>query len=670
MMPPLLPALLALALAFGPPPVGGAGAAGAQGAPEEALLAGRLRAASAADEGAQRELLEELLAAPSPAGAQALRAEYAQASHEARSARDRARRHAYALERGRALRAVMEVRAERDPSLVEVVARMGEDLREKERLLAEAQERQAAGFAWCERLGEAVRALHEALPTGARRKALEDAWDAAEDGEDLVARMGALEILGRVADGEAPLRLHAVLADVEGERIALEKRLPRLEDEVHEFEERMQRENEATGGRTYRGTPEQYERVRAEASAIRTTLTRLGHVVDAAAEAAGRSLARLAGEEQARALAKLVRIHARSKGTLRTRTLDVLGHARGPEVQRTLLAMLGSADDPGDRGSLVDALAAQGDPALVAPLVAGPLADPSWHVRSRAVQALASLRAKEAIAPLVERLELEEGRLATDVARALASLTGQDFRARADLWRAWWREAEAGFVVPPLAAPAEGGAAGAGAEDVGVTFFGIRTESQRVLFVLDVSLSMTFSMVPHGNPDDGDGRRPDMPREGEDSRIDVAKRELVRAIGGVADGGVFNLVLFASDVWTWRDELVEMEPATRAEALAFVERIEPMGGTNLYGALAQALDLAGVREDGEWREPLVDTVFLLSDGRPMIGVTTDPDEILAYVRERNRAAGLTIHTIGLSGAQDAYLLRSLAEQSGGSYAAR
>ena len=34
------------------------------------------------------------------------------------------------------------------------------------------------------------------------------------------------------------------------------------------------------------------------------------------------------------------------------------------------------------------------------------------------------------------------------------------------------------------------------------------------------------------------------------------------------------------------------------------------------------------------------------------------------------AAGITIHTIGLSGAQDAYLMRSLAEQNGGPSAAR
>ncbi len=49
---------------------------------------------------------------------------------------------------------------------------------------------------------------------------------------------------------------------------------------------------------------------------------------------------------------------------------------------------------------------------------------------------------------------------------------------------------------------------------------------------------------------------------------------------------------------------------------------------------------------------------------------SNPDEILSYVRERNRTAGITIHAIGLSGAQDAYLMRSLAEQNGGQYVAQ
>jgi Mg-chelatase subunit ChlD len=113
-----------------------------------------------------------------------------------------------------------------------------------------------------------------------------------------------------------------------------------------------------------------------------------------------------------------------------------------------------------------------------------------------------------------------------------------------------------------------------------------------------------------------------------------------------------------------------MEEETRPQVAAYLKNLEAVGATNLYSALEVALDLAGAGADEKWEVPEIDTIFVLSDGRPSVGLSTDPDEILALVKERNEAAGITIHTIGLSGAQDAYLLRSLAEQNGGTYAAR
>jgi hypothetical protein len=80
--------------------------------------------------------------------------------------------------------------------------------------------------------------------------------------------------------------------------------------------------------------------------------------------------------------------------------------------------------------------------------------------------------------------------------------------------------------------------------------------------------------------------------------------------------------------------------------------------------------MAGADRGDRWAEPAIDTIYFLSDGRASVGLTTEPDEILRYVRELNASAGIVIHTIGLSGAQDAYLLGSLAEQNGGTYVSR
>jgi Mg-chelatase subunit ChlD len=113
-----------------------------------------------------------------------------------------------------------------------------------------------------------------------------------------------------------------------------------------------------------------------------------------------------------------------------------------------------------------------------------------------------------------------------------------------------------------------------------------------------------------------------------------------------------------------------MEGAQRVEVQEYVDDLRASGGTNIYGALRTALEIAGVKGGDEWDSPRIDTLFLLTDGRPSVGLTTQPDEILAYVRDKNRSGGIVIHTIGLSGAQDAYLLSELAAQNGGTYSAR
>jgi hypothetical protein len=117
-----------------------------------------------------------------------------------------------------------------------------------------------------------------------------------------------------------------------------------------------------------------------------------------------------------------------------------------------------------------------------------------------------------------------------------------------------------------------------------------------------------------------------------------------------------------------------MDADSRAEATAFVETIKPVGGTNIYGAMQHGLrEARGAKKKKgapRWVEPAYDTIFLLSDGVPSMGISTERDGILTMVSEENADLGAVIHTIGLSSDQDAVLMRSLAERNGGTYAAR
>jgi hypothetical protein len=274
--------------------------------------------------------------------------------------------------------------------------------------------------------------------------------------------------------------------------------------------------------------------------------------------------------------------------------------------------------------------------------------------------ALGRLKSVGAIGPLLDALEGEDGRLRTDAESALKLLTAMNFNGNITLWRRWWKDNKDGFTVADGPKKSDEEIA---LEGVGMTFFGLRSESNRVLFILDASGSMEFSMTSRANASSE-----------EDSRLAVAKRELLKALGGVKDGANFNFVVYAADVWTWSDDPVKMDADARAEAEEFIDKIDAAGGTNIWGSLEMGLNMAKGKKSkkgpAKWVNPNYDTIFFLSDGEPSIGVSIDREEILDMVRELNETLGLVINTIGLSTDQDAVLLRRLAEENNGTYAAR
>ena len=97
-----------------------------------------------------------------------------------------------------------------------------------------------------------------------------------------------------------------------------------------------------------------------------------------------------------------------------------------------------------------------------------------------------------------------------------------------------------------------------------------------------------------------------------------------------------------------------MNKSNRAKALRFVHDQYAIGSTALYPALQLA-----------FADPLVDTVYLLSDGAPTVGEITDIEEIRAEVARWNAARHVKIH--GISMGQDSTLLQWLCEDTGGTY---
>jgi HEAT repeat protein len=383
-------------------------------------------------------------------------------------------------------------------------------------------------------------------------------------------------------------------------------------------------------------------------------------LVDAATRTLGEVVERLKGPEIPPAIAKIEAAWLGEKATAddRIRFVDVLARVKTGGASDRLKALVAdAAQDPRVRSVAIGARAGRGDAGAVDEAVAL-LADPSWQVQAAAIDALRTLHVKEGIEPLIKYLGREDvGRLRTDARRALRSLTAQTHGPFQQPWADWWATAKDAFQMPPRPRGLRSDEPPGGKEE-GVTFYGITTFSGRVLFVLDVSGSMTELAHPGGA-----GVR------GTETKFDVARKELDGALDLMDATKKFNVVYFSHEVTRYQPGMLVAEKATRDQAKRFAAQLVPSGGTNIHDALEAAFRIAGFGADRKTYEPLVDTVYFMTDGRPTAGKVQEPEAILAEVREWNRAARLTIHAIGVGDA-DPVFLQALAAENGGTFVKR
>jgi HEAT repeat protein len=357
---------------------------------------------------------------------------------------------------------------------------------------------------------------------------------------------------------------------------------------------------------------------------------------------------------------------------VRAESYQVVGRAKVPWATEVLVRAASDGGEPDPRALVVaiDGLGGREPKDVMQPLLVR-IDDVRWLVRVAVVAALEKTPAKEGVDALVRRLAKEDGRLRDDCARALRSLTGADIRSNSEQWRIWWeanREKWTG-KPPPEAPPTPFTMPGKPAADdshATVDFLGLKIESRRVVFVIDVSGSMTFPMG-------GNGPDAKTPRE------TLAKRELKQAIASLEDGTLFDVVFFSGVVTVWKKEMQKADAKTRKEASDFVDQIEVVGGTNTFDALEAAYALGDLgkgrrRESDPTGDARLDTIVLLSDGRPSQGRTSDPDAIRQAVREWNKTRRIAIHAIAF-GAEakdgaDPKFMKGLAEDTGGSYLAK
>ena len=139
----------------------------------------------------------------------------------------------------------------------------------------------------------------------------------------------------------------------------------------------------------------------------------------------------------------------------------------------------------------------------------------------------------------------------------------------------------------------------------------------------------------------------------EQDKMGHAREALAYCVKRLDPKDRFNIIRFSSDVEGFRPHLVSAADE-RDEALAFIETLEPAGGTAIHDALLEALKTS----DAEGS-----IVVFITDGRPTVG-ETETAKITAAVTEAN-GRGARVFTFGVGDSVNTLLLDQLAAEHGG-----
>lgn len=255
-------------------------------------------------------------------------------------------------------------------------------------------------------------------------------------------------------------------------------------------------------------------------------------------------------------------------------------------------------------------------------------------VQRNAVEHLTQMRSKRAVSALIELLErhdFDRGAVAFNARQALISLTGRDFESLED-WRSFWDTHQE--TLDPANLDEGKGTTGVVRKRPGSPeFFGVEIVSHNVVFVVDISGSMT--MFDPGGEEGGSGSNWEVRQ-----RIRRTKAQLNRAIDTLDKEARFNVIAFNHRVTSFSKKLVPAR--SKGGAFQWIRKLRADNATHTD----EALQLA-------FKDPSIDTIILLSDGAPMKSRTENAQvlipRILEEVRGLNRLRKVRIHTFGFEG---------------------
>jgi Ca-activated chloride channel family protein len=158
---------------------------------------------------------------------------------------------------------------------------------------------------------------------------------------------------------------------------------------------------------------------------------------------------------------------------------------------------------------------------------------------------------------------------------------------------------------------------------------------KRVAFVVDTSGSM----------------------EGE--KMAATKNALDQCLTRLGEDDLFSIVSFGGYAEAWKPKMVAASKGNVADARAFVQKLEPLGGTNI----GEALDLAFSTTSGSDKAPLM--VVFVTDGRPTVG-DTDVAALVKRAEAGRKEKAARLFVLGVGDDLNTILLDKMSSQNGGS----
>ena len=237
-------------------------------------------------------------------------------------------------------------------------------------------------------------------------------------------------------------------------------------------------------------------------------------------------------------------------------------------------------------------------------------------VRKAAVDSLLKIRTPEAVETLVSLVD--DAAVGKRARHLMVQLAGEDVGASSADWQAWLKaEGEALPESDPvseqkadeLIAAKTAAAIEAGEAPPEITFYGVPIEGKKIVFVMDASSSMK------GYP------------------LERLKEECRALVGQLPETHQFALVFYPKNE-NFPAELHAADDETKKKAYEFINKRQVIRGTPTGDAMEFAYKRYVVGQN-------VDTIYLLSDGRP----TKPIPDVIERIDNLNIGLYVNIHTI-------------------------